>query len=130
MPDRKTHLKAGAVTGAVVAGISNLVIQKKKMDSGLNDAFDWAQFLLSVSGGAVLGGAAGLLPDLFEPATSCYHRDFFHSISCALLICYSLQQSRLIHLTEGEKAVLNISAAGYISHLTLDALTPMTLPLI
>ncbi len=130
MPDRKTHLKAGAIAGALVAGVSNLVIQKKKMDSGLNEAFNWAQLLLSVSGGAVLGGAAGILPDLFEPANSCYHRDFFHSISCALVICYGLQQSRLIHLTEGKKAMLNIIAAGYISHLALDALTPMTLPVI
>ena len=66
MPDGKTHKLVGAGTGVVYAAY------RAKQQSGPN-------WWIEVLGGAVGGYCGGLLPDIFEPAISSWHRGVAHS---------------------------------------------------
>src|SRR5580704_4461899 len=130
MPGKKTHIKVAAAIGGLLAAAYNLSYQKTMMDSDPNYSFKWGQFLLSTCGGSAIGAAAGMLPDILEPATSCHHRDFFHSFSFITAIGYGLFEADKKMISGEKKAILNLSGAGYLSHLLLDEATPMWLPII
>jgi inner membrane protein len=86
----------------------------------------------------VLGGLAGsiftCLPDVLEPATSPDHRDFFHSIVFAgILIGGLVKLSRWQPESDVDRfwrGVGMIAVASYLIHLTLDATTAKSLPLL
>jgi len=118
MPNSKTHFLVGAVIGA---GLYCLI--KKSQDQPIE--------LSGVLGMGLVGGVAGLLPDIIEPATSPNHREFAHSIAALLVIGSGINK---LHenqgIEAGQKELLLTLALGYGSHLLLDAGTPASLPII
>lgn len=146
MPGRVVHTWAG-VGVALVAGSS---------DGSRLEGAD----ALFFNAGLGLGGAiGGRLPDLLEPATSVFHRQFFHGVIPAIALWRLSSGARngaasslleWAHRADpgvwgfvgsGENAIprwlrfltagfVKGLPAGYASHLVLDALTPMSLPLV
>jgi hypothetical protein len=66
MPGRETHTYVG-----IAAGIGHAAFQAKEQKP-LN-------LLIEAAGGALGGWCGGQLPDVFEPATSSWHRSLAHS---------------------------------------------------
>jgi len=122
MPNGKTHLIAGLVVGATV----NVVIQSSERRRAPCKQFDWGE-LLFCAGAA---GAAALLPDLLEPATSPNHRQFFHSIAAAALVAYAMSGEHTIMCSRATRLLLTVLGLGYLSHLCLDCTTPKAINLI
>lgn len=123
--------------------------------------FQGALALAELVGGGIGGAGGAALPDLLEPATSSYHRKFFHAVMPAgvsahqgitplLRVQADLRTRALELIKEGKQEVdphrrlgLFIQAmllaalggavvgmaAGYASHLALDAMTPRGLPI-
>jgi len=100
-------------------------------------------------GGAIGGAIGGILPDIFNPPTSMHHRAFSHSLRAgggmllylfkgapiAAVKCY--ERALLARESENklaERFWLMLAgfafgfAAGYLSHLALDLMTPRRLP--
>ena len=81
--------------------------------------------LVLIVAGAI-GSISGVSPDLLEPADSPRHRGFWHSwvvLGCLILLNYAL-----IHAYAFWCGLF--FTIGYMSHLSLDAITPMSLPLV
>jgi len=83
--------------------------------------------------GCVGGYCLGTMPDLLEPATSPHHRQFFHSVTFAVLLGYGLYR---LHQWEpsspelkGLRLIGLIAGGAYLVHLVLDATTKRSLPL-
>ena len=85
----------------------------------------------------VMGAAAACLPslpDLLEPAVHPNHRKFFHSVTTFVAIGYGMHRlyawepddewQRLI------RVVGLVAGAAYLAHLTRDAFTAKSLPMI
>lgn len=68
MPNRRTHVRAGATTGVVTSLL---------MESRITNAADRLAF---TTGAAVGGAFGGALPDMLDPPVSPNHRAFFHSV--------------------------------------------------
>jgi hypothetical protein len=164
MPGRKTHAYVG-----MTAGIGYTAFQAKGQSS-LN-------LFAEAAGGAFGGWYGGLLPDVFEPAISSWHRGFAHSGAAGTAIvtsrpklssfqdqcriqadaCRAKRKSLTMvphpaqpnlfvpapseqwgHLWLTIQELLwrfaagfaNGLAAGYVSHLALDAVTPRSIPLL
>ena len=147
MPNRDMHLNAGAITGAFAALV---------MVHGENDTLALAEIV----GGVIGGALGGLAPDVLEPATSPHHRKLAHSMvaagaltlakvaewqagcrrSCAGHLAWASTLppgSTERHDAETSALMWSIAAglivgfaAGYASHLALDAATSRSLPLI
>jgi len=82
-------------------------------------------------GSVVLGGFAGVLPDLLEPATSPNHRSFFHSsilLSILTLGNQKVWQSQTV--TSDQKLAVSLFSAAFGSHLVSDSATPKRIPII
>lgn len=116
MPNAKTHFIVGAVTGAVV----NATLQLTQGSLKRKETFDWGEFLVS----AGTAGAAALLPDLIEPATTPNHRKFFHSVFMAGIVAYLMTGKHTKRLPRTTLLLLTVAGAGYLSHLAADATTP------
>lgn len=84
--------------------------------------------------GCIGGYCFGTLPDWVEPATSPNHRQFFHSLMFAGLVGYGLYRLYQWDPDSAEEKVLRfigLAAGGaYLVHLSLDAMTPRSLPLV
>lgn len=74
------------------------------------------------------------LPDILEPATSPNHRQFFHSLAFAGLLCLAFRElgNWQPESAGGEflKALGQVAIPAYLIHLFLDSLTAKSLPLI
>jgi inner membrane protein len=147
MPNRRTHVEAGAMAGSVTALV---------MTNGHPGAI-----VLAESIGGMLGGAlGGMMPDVLEPATSPNHRKLAHSVVMvgALTlakvtewqgVCRNEAAARAqaaLQLLPGSRARSDAELAsiwwsflagfiagflaGYVSHLALDAATTRSLPFI
>ena len=68
MANGKTHLAVGIASGGAYAALA----RNRTQDN------DW---LLDLLAGMVGGYIGAKLPDILEPATSSWHRDFFHSFA-------------------------------------------------
>jgi hypothetical protein len=82
-------------------------------------------------GSVVLGGFAGVLPDLLEPATSPNHRSFFHSSILLSILAQGNQkvwQSKTV--TSDQKLAVSLFSAAFGSHLVSDSATPKRIPII
>jgi len=133
MPGRETHTYVG-----VAAGIGYAAFQAKEQSP--------ANLMVEAAGGALGGWCGGRLPDAFEPGTSSWHRSLAHSGTTGTAIVAMRGK-----LTEWEKfcrpwqelrwkaeelfwrlaaGFANGLAAGYVSHLALDAGTPRSIPLL
>jgi membrane-bound metal-dependent hydrolase YbcI (DUF457 family) len=160
MPTRRTHILVGSPTGAVYAA------HRAKSRPPLGR-------LVQTAGGAFGGAVGSVLPDIFEPAISSWHREGCHSIAAGASIISSSSmfagfqefcrrqaefcRDRPISMVENAEGIfvtappdpfakllsvvgelfwefvagfLNGFAAGYVSHLALDAVTPRSIPLL
>lgn len=122
MPRAATHLVAGVVT----AGVVNVVIQWNAKTDDPNYRFDWGEFLVCCGA----GGAAGLLPDILEPADTPNHRAFFHSLAAAALVAWAMSGKHTKDCAPGSKKLLLSMGFAYLSHLVLDAQTPKSIPIV
>ncbi len=117
MASRNTHIVIGVVAGLAVYGIYK---------SSKNKEWDFWE----MCGAAALGGLAGTLPDILEPANSSHHRQFFHSF--ALLAGFLLKDKAYdkFQLSGTQRNLCNIALGSYASHLLVDGLTPRSLPIV
>ena len=82
-----------------------------------------------IFGSLVLGGFAGILPDLLEPASNPNHRSFFHSITLLALLLQGNQEVRKsIRLASDQKMALSLFSIAYSSHIISDSKTPRSIP--
>jgi len=146
MPCARVHSEVGMLVGGFVA-----------FNEAAAEPLE-AQILEAIGGG--LGGRlGGLLPDLLEPAISSWHRGTAHSFTAAALLvdrrdairravewCRNQSRACTTRMTAAPESSMALQlwaflwlviagfltglAAGYVSHLALDALTPRGLPLI
>ncbi len=85
----------------------------------------------------VAGTAAAFftkLPDMLEPATCPNHRQFFHSVAFAGLLCLAFHElwKWQPDSAGGEflRALGQVAIPAYLIHLLLDSLTAKSLPLV
>ncbi len=130
MANTKQHATTAALLGLGLGLLFNAVKQQQRIDLNPDYKFDWGELALCGLGGSAIGAAAGVLPDIIEPATNPNHRKFFHSVTTGAVVSYSMIKANQSELTEETKAVINIAGAGYLSHLLLDSETPKGIPLI
>ncbi|HAV92818.1 TPA: hypothetical protein DCW38_06525 [candidate division WOR-3 bacterium] len=121
--DEKTHFKIGAIIGITASTVYLIkqVSHKERLDLG-----DLGTVELLMTGYAV----ASMLPDIIEPALNPMHRQFFHSVSCLILIGLMLYKINDSTLESKSKELLSSLFVGYISHLIADLTTPAGLPLV
>jgi membrane-bound metal-dependent hydrolase YbcI (DUF457 family) len=129
MPNKSTHLKAGAMTGAVAGGLYSYIKQRAQINQGKKHDIDWGELIGYGILGMVLGTAGGALPDLIEPATNPHHRSFFHSVVCGSAVTIGSYQLVQNDFADILKLSSTSVSTGYVSHLVLDAKTPYGLPL-
>jgi len=122
MPNAKTHLIIGGVTGAAV----NVQLQLDRLSADPNGRFDWSELLVCTAAAAT----AALLPDLLEPATTPNHRAFCHSVAAAALVAYAVSGNHTKECSQSELLLLAMLGLGYLSHLAADATTPRSITLI
>lgn len=114
--DKTEHAIVGALLGLATYGLHKL---KKNEDATIHGAV----------GSLLLGGFAGVLPDLLEPPISPNHRSFFHSIAFFTMLVGGNQKTWLLeNATDDEKLVISVFSVGYGSHLVLDGCTPKSIP--
>lgn len=128
MPNRDTHLIAGALAGAALP----LILPRDK-EEHLLDVI--AEMFFTGSAGSI----AGILPDILEPAESPNHREFFHSVGFGALLGYGEVKVVQYLVTEFdsldnmERFLLILAASsiiGLLLHLAMDGFTPKGLPLL
>ena len=122
MPNAKAHLIVGAITGAAV----NLHLQLERSGPERTVRFDWGELLIC----SAAAGAAALLPDLLEPATTPNHRKFFHSLTMAALVAYAMTGRHTKKLSAKDLLLLTMIGMGYLSHLAADATTPRCISIV
>jgi len=82
-------------------------------------------------GSLVVGGFAGILPDLLEPASSPNHRSFFHSSALLGILVYGNKKVwESQNLTSDQKLLATLFSAAFGSHLASDSITPKGIPLL
>lgn len=127
MPNRRAHLIGGGLSG-VAASLATT--RGEPFGDRLVEAL--------VAG--TVGAFAGALPDVLEPATNCYHRRGAHTwaagtivtVGAVLLAQWLREANRKAAgqdvsqpLPPFVQGLLKGAAAGYVSHLAMDAGTPM-----
>lgn len=74
------------------------------------------------------------LPDMIEPASNPYHRQFFHSVLFGGAVAYAgVKAYEWLAEDDFEKAVralLMVGCGAYLVHLLADSTTPRSLPLV
>lgn len=114
--DRTEHAIIGALMSLGLYGLYKYLKQEKPSIPG-------------ALGSLLIGGLAGVLPDVLEPATSPSHRSFFHSIALLLMLTYgNLKAWESQNLTDDQKLVISLLSASYSSHLLSDSSTPKSIP--
>ncbi len=115
-----THQFAGAIAALVMTQ---------------NDTSEKSCALHHPAAAIPIGAFLGRLPDMIEPALgNPNHRQFFHSLAALGLLAAGMH--KIYHWEprdEFEKIIrgsLLVGGAAYLSHLTLDALTSRSLPLV
>ena len=87
--------------------------------------------LEGVLGSAGLGFMAASLPDALEPALHPNHRALAHSVAALLSATYGTARLMDSPGVDGHTKVAGaVAAAGFVSHLVLDAMTPKGLPIL
>lgn len=130
MPNKGTHIAAGAGLGAAVLALWEIIDQNRKIQRGEQTELDWGGVAVNGFIGAVVGGVFGVLPDVLEPATCFEHRQFFHSLSFAILAAGGIHQLLKRIQNPMVRRLVIVAAVGYGSHLALDAKTIQGLPLV
>jgi inner membrane protein len=115
-----------AVGGIVVGGLVNAAEQWVAKVDNPTKIFDWAEFAMC----CFLGGLAGGVPDLLEPATHPNHRGFFHSVAAAALVAHLVSGKHTDEYSREAKTLLRALGAGYMIHIAMDFCTPKCVRLI
>lgn len=131
MPNAKTHIKVGMLTGLASGAILNLIDQDEKTKQDSSAKFDWKEFFAHCALGSVTGAIGGILPDIFEPAYHSHHRNVCHSLGAAILAgSGAIKAGKHQMLNPYLKTIAVAGCASYASHLILDAATPRGVPLL
>lgn len=101
----------------------NVTLQLSRVAADPHAKFDWGELLVC----SAVGGVAGLLPDLIEPADSPNHRGFFHSLTAAALLAYAITGKHTKELSAEALLLLGVVGCSYISHIAADATTPKSI---
>lgn len=83
--------------------------------------------------GATIAAATTNLPDVLEPAIHPHHRQFCHSAVFAAAVGYGVYRAyKWEPESTGEELLRFLALAGiaYLTHLTLDACTARSIPLL
>lgn len=84
--------------------------------------------------GGGLGALLGTLPDIIEPALHPNHRQVFHSVACYAGLAYLARRLYVWEPTNERQQVMRkmalIAISAYLIHLSMDALTSKSLPLV
>lgn len=124
--NNRAHTVGGGLAAVIAAYLDEC--QKAGGSTLTDDA--WARI---VAAGGV-GGLAGSLPDLLEPALHPDHRQFFHSVAFALALGVGMREVYAWAPAEPWQCWIRGAAlaAGSASlmHLAMDATTPKSLPLL
>jgi multisubunit Na+/H+ antiporter MnhE subunit len=118
MPNEKIHMVLGAVAGA---GTAILFQRFMRSEEEKEKPLDWVE----IGCCAVIGAAAGGLPDILEPATSPNHRSFFHSFLFGAIVLYALGKITPRCLF---RLLLYVVGAAYLIQLGVDSQTKKCLP--
>ena len=114
--DKSEHAIIGALVSLGLYGVYKYSKQEKPTVHG-------------AIGSLLLGGIAGVLPDIVEPATNPNHRSLFHSIALLVILAYGNKKAwESQNLTEDQKLVISMLSAAYGSHLVSDGSTPKSIP--
>lgn len=116
------HGLIGAAAGTAFTFAKYLKIKEQKLET----AFPWGELLL-YSG---LGFLLASLPDWLEPACNPNHRKFLHSLAMMGLVGYGAFGKHTNNMDEDCKKVIQAFAVSYISHLSVDATTKKSIPII
>jgi len=128
MPNSYQHSVAGCITGLSVMGILELISQSNAVQTNQCSRIDWSAVIGKATAGAAIGTIAGNIPDILEPATNPYHRQFFHSETSAILAIAGLCKVGLSKMDNRSKQLLACLVAGYLVHLNDDSKTEFGLP--
>jgi len=124
------HLKTGAIVG-IFSGAGLFLLQYlKEKEKNPNQRFNWGYFFQALLAGCAIGAIGGIAADKFEPSSNPNHRGFFHSYTfwiLAFVAIYNLCHSRNRNIILTNLAFIGF--VGYSSHLTLDMMTPKSLPI-
>jgi membrane-bound metal-dependent hydrolase YbcI (DUF457 family) len=129
--------RASPVNGSAHAAGSGLALAiAAYYETGLRqppELTDEERVATTVAAGG-FGAVCGSLPDVIEPAVHPNHRQFFHSIACAVMLGYGLRKLYRWQPDEAWQRVLRgaglIAGGAYLVHLAMDATTAKSLPLI
>lgn len=117
MPSKSEHMIIGGVIGlACYLGQKNLTRTTPSLPGTVAST--------------LLGGIAGTLPDIIEPATNTNHRGLFHSVVFGTGLSYILKDIAKSNLSGEGKLLSAILGFGYLSHLSMDSKTSRGLPAI
>jgi len=132
MPNKKEHVKAAAVWGAIIGGLSNVIKQQKEIDKGEKLDFNYLDLVGKSLLGAGLAGIGARLPDILEPANNPNHRKFFHSVAVGMGVTYAQLEAKrkLQNKDDFWTEVVSSVGLGYVVHLLQDSQTPKGLPII
>lgn len=119
------NLKVHLITGAAVGASLNIIKQSAQKTLNPKRAFSFGELAVWSAAGA----AAASLPDILEPALTPLHRRFFHSMAVGGLIVFFIFGKPARFLRKETHEFFSVAGFGYLSHLALDILTPMGLPL-
>jgi hypothetical protein len=118
--------KAHTILGGTAGGLCNIVDQINRREQDPTIRFDWKEFFLCVSAGAL----AARLPDILEPATNPQHRSICHSGAMTAAVAKLAFGAHTQAWHPMAKALARAAACGYISHNVSDFTTKMSIPLI
>ena len=84
--------------------------------------------------GAVVAAVTTKLPDILEPATHPHHRQFFHSVVCAIALGKGIYELHQWQPDEDWQKVVRflglVSGYAYLVHLAVDACSKRSLPIL
>lgn len=84
--------------------------------------------------GSLLAAICTNIPDMIEPASHPHHRQFFHSVAFAGMVCYGMSKiCEWSPKTDSDKFArfcLLMIGTGILTHLVMDSLTPRSIPLL
>ncbi|MHA2203554.1 MAG: metal-dependent hydrolase [Candidatus Hodarchaeales archaeon] len=115
--DTETHI----LFGIVIGGLLGVIISVYQSDVTV----------MNIIFSTCFGGIGGIIPDKLEPATSWNHRQLFHSQRIFVVLSLTLSLACIMTiLSFSDWIIFSLLGiiAGYLSHLFLDALTPVHLP--
>lgn len=118
--------KQHALIGAATCGAFCVAKYLSRKSENEAEEFPCAEFF----GHAAIGFLLGSLPDLLEPATSPWHRKFFHSVTAGGLVTWGAFGEHSEEWDPDTKTAVQASAIAYLSHLAADSTTPRSIALV